>query len=343
VAEVCSVPWGNSEGTIDAPRPVRDTSHVSTLLRRASLPILALAIASCWLTASLGEPTDGGAGDASGDIQRPDGGRDGEVDARHDGSSPRRDAAAEADAAMDGATLPDASCSGATYEESVRSAAPLAYWRLNEDGGATAVDRTGHGYSATYSEGGVTYGQPGIAGDKSVLLDGVSGEILVAGKFETISEFQGSAPYSLEAWIQPKAITVDYQGILSNELQTDAGKEGYVMYLQEDAGIGFDRYAEAGISTPLTEAGVVSANGHWYHVVGVYDGTTMTLYVDGSMVTSKSSSLRNVNAGPCMFAIGATHCGSTGWFQGYVDEVAVYAYALDAGCVKTHYDLGSGK
>jgi hypothetical protein len=109
------------------------------------------------------------------------------------------------------------------------------------------------------------------------------------------------------------------------------------MYLQEDAGIGFDRY-QTTTSTPLTEAGVVSANAGWYHVVGVYDGKAMSIYVNGSSVAQRATSL--TIEGGCTFAIGATHCGNSGWFQGYMAEVAVYGYALDATCIATHHNLG---
>jgi hypothetical protein len=317
---------------------------VRTLLRRACLPILALAVASCWLTASLRDAPDSGASDGSVDAPSAEGGRDAgrdaRVDARHDGSSPEGDVAVPTDVASDTPTSPDASCTGATYELAVLSARPLAYWRLDEDAGPIAVDRSGHNYKATYSDSGVMFAQPGVEGGRSVLLDGISGELTVNNPtFGPTSEFAPTTPYTLEAWIFPNAITSSFEGILSNELQTGTGREGYVMYLQQDAGIGFDRYGGM-ISTPLAEAGVVST-GHWYHVVGVYDSGEMTLYVNGTPVRSVKTSLE-IDGG-CTFAIGATHCGTLGWFPGYMEDVAVYDYALDSTCIQKHYALLTGK
>jgi hypothetical protein len=319
------------------------TLHFVSILRRAVVPLLALALASCWLTASLNETSDAGPSDASIDARTRDGGGDGAIDsgldARHDGAMPQSDAG---DAADSDAALPsEASCtSSTTYEESVRSASPLGFWPLDEDGGTTiAMDRSGNGNDATYSNLGITYDQPGVAGARSVFLDGTRGEVLVDGS--GFAEFADTAPYSLEAWIRPMGMTSGYEGIVSNEPDGDAGKEGYVMYLEDEGGIGFDRYAN-GTSTPLTEAGAVSTLGKsWYHVVAVYDGktaATMSLYINGKFVTSKPTKLK-ILAG-CTFAIGASHCGTIGWFRGYMAEVAVYPSALEPTCIARHYQLG---
>jgi hypothetical protein len=91
-------------------------------------------------------------------------------------------------------------------------------------------------------------------------------------------------------------------------------------------------------------AGVVMTES-WFHVVGVYEGPAtkgsknVALYVNGSPVDS-ATTLLTVTGG-CTFAIGASHCGTQGYFSGYVDEVAVYATALDEPCIKKHYTLGS--
>src|SRR5580704_18251102 len=106
------------------------------------------------------------------------------------------------------------------------------------------------------------------------------------------------------------------------------------MYLHDSVGLGFDRYQTV-TSTPLDEAGVVFPNKGFFHVVGTYEpgasNGTMRLYVNGHQIAESSTS--KLIEGGCTFAIGATHCGTTGFFQGYMDEVAVYDYALDSTCI----------
>jgi Concanavalin A-like lectin/glucanases superfamily len=326
------------------PRSATNSFRVRAILSCASLVVLAIALASCWLTESFGDLVDSGKGDAATDGRVFD---DGALDGPHaDSADAGRDTGGERDAAM-----PDASCTSSTsYRESVLAAKPLAYWRLDETKGSTAHDSSGNGHDATYSDSGVSYGQDGAIADdndKSVLLDGKSGAILVAetdGGFDTTSEFAPNSPYSLEAWIAPMTIDSEYRGILSNELGIDGGKEGYVMYLHDSVGLGFDRYQTV-TSTPLDEAGVVFPNKGFFHVVGTYEpGTsngTMRLYVNGNQIAESSTS--KLIEGGCTFAIGATHCGTTGFFEGYMDEVAVYDYALDSTCIQKHYALGIKK
>jgi hypothetical protein len=225
-----------------------------------------------------------------------------------------------------------------SYYEEVRCDSPLAYWRLNETTGTTANDSSGNGHDATYV-GGVTLQAQGIPGDDNdpaVTLDGANGYIDAGPNFA----FLGKVPFTIEAWILPTTIDSDFRGVMSNEFQSGTDKEGYVMYIQADAGLGYDRY-EGGTSTPLIapDAGLV-ASSHWHHVAGIYDGAIMTLYLDGSPVAQSKTAL-SIQSTSCIFAMGATHCGQEGYFQGSLDEMAVYGTALPIGRIQEHFLAGS--
>ena len=223
---------------------------------------------------------------------------------------------------------------------------PLAYWRLDEASGAAAADQIG-AYPGNYN-GDVKYGQPGaIQGDPDTCIElnstgAMSGYVGLSQSLSSMLEFNGQggqAPFSIEAWIQPTSITSEYRGVLSNEYGAGA-KQGYVIYVggftSNGTGIGFERFQD-GNSTPLQDPSVVTQNSGWYHVVGVYDGSQMILYVNGQAVVSKASSIA-IQSFTCTFNIGATHCGATGTnFQGFVDEVAVYGTALSQARVQAHY------
>jgi hypothetical protein len=316
---------------------------VSRFLRRVSLPVLTVAVASCWLTASFENLSGSGGPDASPDVAPH---ADGGGDAGGDSQGHPTDGRAEAEAADAGADTSsfDASCtSSTTYVESVMAAKPIAYWRLGDATESTlAKDETGN-YPGTYSSDGVTWGEmpiPGVDGGASVLLNGMSGDIVVtANHFSSkTSEFAPKQPFTLEVWVQPIAVNSSFLGILSNELMVDGGKQGYAMYVQEDAGFGFDRY-QSPKSTPLMTPDSPVKTTQWYHLVGVYDGSNVALYIDGESLADASTNL-SIEGG-CTFVIGASHCGDLGFFNGYVSEVAVYDSALDELCIKHHYALGS--
>lgn len=323
----------------------------------------ALLIACTTILGATGVPPPEGAGvdattaDSARDAAREAGSTDAGRDAREGGRDATRidapakfDSGAEAgDARLDrgvadagDACLPDA-CAP-SYESVIRATGPLAYWRLNETVGSTAADATGHGNDGTYI-GDLTLGATGaIRSDpasKSVYLNPhqlstPTGYVLVGNPFAVSAEFAGNAPFSLEAWIKPVIIDAQPRGVVSNILMGDAGKEGYVLYVGGGEGLDFSRF-DNGTEHFVRDAGAVSELA-WQYVVATYDGTTSILYVDGSAIAQVTDSL-SIPSFSCTFNLGATHCGTSGFFEGYLGEVAVYGTALDAGTVLHHFNV----
>ncbi|MDP3003930.1 MAG: LamG-like jellyroll fold domain-containing protein, partial [Candidatus Azambacteria bacterium] len=93
----------------------------------------------------------------------------------------------------------------------------------------------------------------------------------------------------------------------------------------------------------LFESSPSTALNTWYHVVGVYDGSEMKLYVNGvlkgSLATSGSIATNN-----SPLRIGKQFWWSTiySYWSGRIDEVKIYNRALNAMEVLEHYnDVGS--
>ncbi len=80
------------------------------------------------------------------------------------------------------------------------------------------------------------------------------------------------------------------------------------------------------------------SSGQWHHVASTYDGSAMKLYIDGSMVAERSQSGNLKPMEPTSFLSigsedGRTHNPSlpgTRYFNGLIDEVAIYNQALSA-------------
>jgi outer membrane protein assembly factor BamB len=82
------------------------------------------------------------------------------------------------------------------------------------------------------------------------------------------------------------------------------------------------------------------ALGQWYHVAGVYDGETMSLYVNGQLVNQTDEQQGAINYPPrAFFEIGAYHDQDENFrMRGCLHEVRLYRTALAAVDIKQHVD-----
>ena len=224
---------------------------------------------------------------------------------------------------------------GSVYAATVLSDSPLAYWRVDEASGTTAFDLSGNGNDATYT-GNVTLGQSGaLIGDPdtAVKLDGASGYIDVGNTFN----FVGNAAYTLEIWAQPENINTSYQRLFSRENPTSP-REGYLVfarveYAADPSTFSMERWASnATDQCPQTTA----ITQVWHHFVATYDGSTSRIYLDGALTASQPAPIA-LNATSASLFIGASAFDSAAYFNGLVDEVAVYGAALSATRIAAHY------
>jgi len=84
-------------------------------------------------------------------------------------------------------------------------------------------------------------------------------------------------------------------------------------------------------------------NGAWHQVVETYDGTSITLYIDGVALPAQAAT-RATTMDMYGFGIGAiirpSDGNSGGFFSGSIDEVSFYTSVLSQTTVTDHYQLG---
>ena len=84
-------------------------------------------------------------------------------------------------------------------------------------------------------------------------------------------------------------------------------------------------------------------NGSWHQVVLTYNGTSLTLYIDGVALPSQAAT-RGTVMDAYGFGIGAVinpgDFNSGGYFNGSIDEVSFYTSVLSQATVTDHYQLG---
>jgi hypothetical protein len=156
--------------------------------------------------------------------------------------------------------------------------------------------------------------------------------------FGDVYDFAGDAGGSWELWFQPAMATVSYDRLLSHEV-LDGGtnsREGWDL-LWSGTAFQFERWRGTlhdivGVPSNQIDAGVT------YHVVVTYDGTTLSMFLDGQLLASQPAALQLRPPGT-PFRIGMASFGNNP-FYGTVDEAAIYSRALTPAEVWQHYDAG---
>ncbi len=189
---------------------------------------------------------------------------------------------------------------------------------------------------------------PGIVGP-GFLLDGF-------GDYVEIPDAAALKPahLSVEAWVRFDSLDTPIvsqfgapglQYIVFKKNTRLFNFEGYALRKQRENGV--DRLAFSvadvnglgGTSVALGAAAV--SVGQFYHVVGTYDGTTVSLYVDG-ILEGQSSVTLTVDYGTRPVFLGTS--GETvfdGKLHGIVDEASIYNRALDGSEIAALYAAGS--
>ncbi|KAH8088776.1 concanavalin A-like lectin/glucanase [Aureococcus anophagefferens] len=81
-----------------------------------------------------------------------------------------------------------------------------------------------------------------------------------------------------------------------------------------------------------------SDDGDWHHYCHTYDGTDWLLYFDATLVHTETVALDTGSDNPLTLGVRYS-AGLSGYFDGSIDEVYVYASALDAASIQVLYDV----
>ena len=240
----------------------------------------------------------------------------------------------------------------ADYSNTVASLNPVAYWRLNEPasptlnyalGTATNVGSLGTVANGTYYHSS-TLQQPGIlTTDPCVKLDGTTEYIEVP--YTPVLNTNG--PFSVEFWANQTVVAAGAKsGVMSFSGTTGAGDAAGFLFYTDNNGPnwGFRVFYGTG-RTYVVDTGPANEPNTWYHVVGVFDGTLVHIYVNGvenapPQAIGGSGYVPNTTA-PLRIGAGNTAGAASLFFPGWMDEVATYPYALSSTQIAAHYSAAT--
>ena len=222
---------------------------------------------------------------------------------------------------------------------------PVLYWRFSEPSGTAVADSA----SGNLNGGTVTTVAPGtvtrnVAGalpgdpDPAVTFTPSTGTSYVV-KASPSNIPSGAASRTIEAWF--KTTTTTEQAIASYGCPSGGCANG--------TNFGFDVMSSTSMqmwgwgSADLTFNTPYSiTDGNWHQGVVEYNGTAVSMYLDGIYLGSQNDTLNTTAAGAQGFNVGVnvpTSDAANGgkYFNGSIDEVAVYPSVLTAAQVETHY------
>lgn len=218
----------------------------------------------------------------------------------------------------------------ASYDNDVLHDGTIGYWTLasanGDNSGVTDRSPTANNMSEIDVTRGVASINSGAAYSSS--FNGTSSSTYAPSIGQTL--YTNRQNFSIEAWIKPAVIPAeyDYAGI--------AGKNGSYWLFFDGPHLSFD-LRQGGANNACDDLAVAQPN-TIYHVVGTYDGTTQKLYVNGTLVCSRSFS------GDVDMMSGAVVVGSwdtsTLFYRGLISNVAIYGSVLSASQVATHFADG---
>ncbi|WP_395245667.1 LamG-like jellyroll fold domain-containing protein [Agromyces sp. MMS24-K17] len=218
------------------------------------------------------------------------------------------------------------------YGAAVFASDPLVYFRLGEAAGAVAKDSgpqaADGGYLGSYSLGAA--GALVDVADTAARFNG--------GFVATSSQFGPSTTYSTEAWFKT---TTTVGGKITGFGNSNSGLSNNYdrhVYMQDDGHLVFGTWT--GQTNTITSPQPYN-DGVWHQVVATQSSAGMKLYVDGVLVGTNPQTQAEGYSGYWRAGGDVTWGSSSPWFDGDIDEFAVYPVALSADTVQSHYALGS--
>jgi chitodextrinase len=205
----------------------------------------------------------------------------------------------------------------ATVAVTVSNAAPtglVAAFSFSEGSGPSSADRTGLGHTLTV--GGAAWTPSGKTGS-ALSFNGTSARSTVADA----NDLDLTTGMTLMAWVYPNVTPSGWRTILHKE--TDR----YYLFAGSDgsgpAGGGTFASGNRNVYGPSALPAAT-----WTHVATTYDGTTVRLYVGGSLVASVAAT-GNITTSASPLSIGGTAAYGE-YFNGRIDDVRIYNRALSA-------------
>jgi hypothetical protein len=203
----------------------------------------------------------------------------------------------------------------------------IGWWKFDETEGTTAKDSSGGNHNGTLN-GDAKWTQGKIGG--AVELDGKSGFVQIADK----SAFDIGGQITIASWVKIRSVPAEYTAIVT---KGDSSWRLSTAQRERKFHCSVNNYN----SIILDGSTTVDAN-EWYHVAMVYNGDEIRIYVDGKLDATKpwKDGIAK-NDFDVLIGENAEQKGRS--FDGLIDDVRIYNYALKDFDIMALYNEGAKK
>lgn len=218
------------------------------------------------------------------------------------------------------------------YPSHVTADGAQPYWRFAETSGSSFASAVGS-YTGTWS-GSPSLNQPGaLSSDSngSVKLNGSS----QYGNVPNATGLSKSNNFTLEVWFKRAGGTGTLQALAGKPLTTTTKSENYALWLTTGNKVEFQVGNGTNKSQVLDSSGTITDTTNWHHVVATFASGVMKLYLDNGSPTTVTAAFTAAGTNTSTFDIG--RAGAANYFNGSLDEMALYGSVLTATQIADHY------
>ena len=200
-----------------------------------------------------------------------------------------------------------------------------AVWHLNEATGAINNEATINAFNGTPTAMTDAAGMIGNCKD----FDGSTSYMNTVGTATGKLAFDASSHYTLSAWF--------YSDIISGgDYIISKGQDHYALYLRSTSPFNLS-IAETNTRRESAEVASAGMAGRWVHTVGVRNGASVSLYVDGALATSTMTTANATRSTTPVVQLGRRSSDGTQYFDGKIDEAEISNVARSADWIKLCY------
>ncbi len=208
-----------------------------------------------------------------------------------------------------------------------------AYWKFDEGYNNTFYDSSTLGNNLSLTAGSGSWANNGKF-NKTYNF---------SSSYATINDNAYLSPttgITLSAWINGTTFSATGQTGNRNILAKDAVPavwSSYALNVNTTGNIVFWLTPDSNSPTTLTSSTAITT-GTWNHIVATWNGSTMKIFINGKQDPTTAAFTGPIRDGTGILNVGRWRSGDEGYWSGYIDELKIYNFELNADEIKMDYN-----